>query len=92
MKQHCLGRLGALALASSQPALGRCRDQRLSILSHYQQRVDAHEGRPARVSGTEMAEATGVGVSPSSAHQDSLQLGVLFLKLTQGLLHVTLSF
>lgn len=39
-----------------------------------------------------MAEATGVGVSPSGSHQDSLQLGVFFLKLSQGLLHVTLSF
>lgn len=72
------------ALASSQ--WGRYKG-----LIYYQQRVDTHERRPARVSGTEMAEATRVGISPSGTHQDSLQLGVLFLKLTQGLPHVTLS-
>lgn len=59
--------------------------------SPYQEWVDAHECRPAWVGGAEGAEAAGVGVSAAGAHQHSLQLGVLCLQLTQGLLHVSLS-
>lgn len=59
--------------------------------SPYQQRVDAHERRPAWVGGAEGAEAAGIGVRAPRAHQDGLQLGVPCLQLAQGLLHVTLS-
>lgn len=72
--------------------MGHVRLNAINPLPHYQQWVDAHEHRPAWVSGAERAEATGVGVSPAGAHQDSLQLGVPCLQFTQGLLHAALSF